>query len=326
MSKYLKFSLLEDSFTLEIPKDWKLTQKNSKIFVITFPFGKYPSLDINIEFFDDPKLKSEKDIFNLLAEGVNDIKDPKKIREDTFSINYRVKTEEENLVLWKILNCIKPRGFRLVRLSLGWVKNKEADKIINSIIEELEKVIFKIKFLEDRNKYDNLASLSYKLKNIRLEREIFWERLKISLPKKWLIDFNNETQVASVELEKMHKYQFFFEKMEINIKESNINDKQEDKTIEEFIQNITKDIPLESPSLKKTDNNNYLFLFTLKERAKEKSGFEFVLINNIWYRMKIFKNKMVIVSFILNYSKDVLEEGEIYAKKINTLISESEII
>ena len=134
MSKYLKFSLLEDSFTLEIPKDWKLTQKNSKIFVITFPFGKYPSLDINIEFFDDPKLKSEKDIFNLLAEGVKDIKDPKKIREDTFSINYRVKTEEENLVLWKILNCIKPRGFRLVRLSLGWVKNKEADKIINSII------------------------------------------------------------------------------------------------------------------------------------------------------------------------------------------------
>ena len=134
MNKFKNVKLTNNSVDLEIPNDWTVKKKDSGQSVIYFPFGNYPSLDVNLEFMDNPKIKSEEDIFNFLSEGSKDIRKANRISKNNYSINYRVVTKEENLELWKVLNFNKPRGFRVLRLSLGWIRNQEADEIITSII------------------------------------------------------------------------------------------------------------------------------------------------------------------------------------------------
>ena len=326
VSNFKKVYLLEKIIEFEIPKDWNLEKKNSKLFVLTFPYGKYPLLDINVEVFDDPKIKSEADIFKFLIEGIKDIKKPKKLCDNTYLLNYKVESEADNLFLWKVLNFNKPRGFRLLRLSLGWTKTQEADKIVELIVNDLNKVFNSIKFFQGRHKYDDLASLDFKIKNINLIKLDFWNIFKISLPKRWNYKIDEKSGEVFVSIDNSNNYQFFFEKMHMDIEKLKKKFEDSEKLILKLIENMTRDVLIEEQSLKKTDNNNYLFSFTTKELIKQNSKSNIILLNKIWYRMKIHSNKIIIISFILNYKEDFFERGLIFSNKIDNLISNSEII
>ena len=326
VGNFKKVYLLEKIIEFEIPTDWNLEKKKSKLFVLTFPYGKYPLLDINVEVFDDPKIKSEDDIFKFLTEAIEDIKKPTKLYDNTYMLNYKVESQDDNLFLWKIFNFNKPRGFRLLRLSLGWAKTEEADKIIKIIVNDLNKVINSIKFFQGRHKYDDLASLDFKIKTIKLIKLDFWNIFKISLPQRWNYKIDEKSGEVFVSIENSSDYQFFFEKLHMDVEKLQKKVEENEKVILKLIENMTKDIFIEEQSLKKTDNNNYLFSFTVKEKTKENAKSTIILLNKIWYRIKIHKNKILIISFIFNYKEEFLEKGLIYSNKIDNLISNSEII
>ena len=319
-------SLLEKTVTFDMPKNWQIKQKDDTLFVITFPFGKYPSLDINIEFLDKPKLNSEKEIQKLLLEGTPDNYETIKKDKDTSFIKYKVQTKEENLKLWKVLNFNRPRGFRIIRLSLGWVKNEDADKIVKLIVEEIEKILSRIIFLKGRNKYDNLAQLENKLENLQLTEQTFWNNFRLSLPARWKKNFDKQKQTISVEIDNTNKYQLFFEIMNVKTNKKNYNERNNDQLINKLIETMTNGIFYEKQSLRKTDNENYLFSFTVKELIKDNPGKKSTLINKMWYRIRVFEEKLMIVSFIFNYEDSFTDEGSKYSEKINKLISNSHII
>ena len=325
MNKFKNVKLTNNSVDLEIPNDWTIKKKDLGQSIIYFPFGKYPSLDVNLEFIDNPKIKSEEDIFNFLSEGSQDIRKANRISKDNYCINYRVVTKEENLELWKVLNFNKPRGFRILRLSLGWIRNEEADKIITSIIKEIKEVIKKIKFLKGRNKYDEIATLKYKLDNIKTIEKEFWKNFKIRLPARWKINLDDKDGLIFVNVDDTTNYQFFFEKMIIKAKKKEENEENNDNLVMNLIQTMTKDIVVENPSLKKNDDNNYLFSFAAKEFASLGKQKKTILFSRIWYRMKFFEGNFIIISFVFNYSEEFLDFGKSYAEKIDNLVSNSEI-
>ena len=319
-------SLLEKTVTFDMPKNWQIKQKGDTLFVINFPFGKYPSLDINIEFLDKPKLKSKKEIQKLLLEGTSDNYETIKKDKDTSFIKYKIQTKEENLKLWKILNFNRPRGFRIIRLSLGWAKNEDADRIVKLIVEEIEKILSRIIFLKGRNKYDNLAQLENKLENLQLTEQTFWNNFRLSLPARWKKNFDKQKQTISVEIDNTNKYQLFFEIMNVKTNKKNYNERNNDQLINKLIETMTNGIFYEKQSLRKTDNENYLFSFTVKELIKDNPGKKSTLINKMWYRIRVFEEKLMIVSFIFNYEDSFTDEGSKYSEKINKLISNSRII
>ena len=46
----------------------------------------------------------------------------------------------------------------------------------------------------------------------------------------------------------------------------------------------------------------------------------------MWYRIRVFKAKLMIVSFIFNHEDSFIDEGSKYSEKIDKLISNSQII
>ncbi len=53
-------------------------------------------------------------------------------------------------------------------------------------------MISKIKFSEIKTAFDELGIIKNKLDNLILQKNVFWEKLEISLPKRWII--NNKKQ------------------------------------------------------------------------------------------------------------------------------------
>ena len=92
MNKFKNVKLQNNSVNLEIPNNWTLKLKESGKSIIYFPFGKYPSLDLSLEFMDNPKIRTEEDIFTFLSEGSTDIRKARRISKENYSINYRVVT------------------------------------------------------------------------------------------------------------------------------------------------------------------------------------------------------------------------------------------
>ena len=117
MKKNKKILLLDNTICIDIPSDWKARKKKEDLLEITFPFGNYPVLDINVKCIDDPKINTEKKIENFLKNNLKFDTDIISITKDTYYVEYMVKTETENLHLWKVLHYLKPRSFRLINLS-----------------------------------------------------------------------------------------------------------------------------------------------------------------------------------------------------------------
>lgn len=316
MNKFRKISILDNSIEFSIPYKWKVKYKSAASIEFNFPFGIYPKLGVNVECFDNPKLISKKDIDLYLTDGINNNKKPEKIAANTLTINYEIKTAEDNLILWKVLNILKPRGFRIVRLSLSWPNNTNANEIVSEVLKDIKEVINCISFSTQKTVFDDLASLEYKLKSARLEDKELWNIFKISLPKRWRLveNFSNQTAFVTLDEEKFH---LFLENIKLNWNKEIISP---EKTAIKLIEEMTKNIVISEQVFKKSEDN-FIFYFLVNERDKENRNF----CNHIWYRIKVFKNNIKIISIVLNFEDVVKSEGEIYVKYINNKISNSEI-
>ena len=91
-----------------------------------------------------------------------------------------------------------------------------------------------------------------------LDKSTFWEKLEISLPKRWIINTKNEENFVNLELDKIYQLSLFFEYFEINISKK---DKKQDEMITSFLNKITKDVIVNDQKLVKSGEDNFLFSF-----------------------------------------------------------------
>ena len=316
MSNLKKVFILENSIELEIPNDWHLKEKSEFLKEISFPFGEYPKLGLNLEYFDNPKIRNENDIFNFLSDGVKGKKKIEKISTENYIIIYEIKTKDENLILWKVLNFLKPRSFRLLRLSLSWPNNSSANKIIRGMLGDIERVIRSIRFIQAKTIYDQLASLKYRLDNYRIIEKKLWNMYLIYLPERWKIDENNENQSTIISIDN-DDFQLFIESTVINWNKE-IHDTE--KTVMTLIKEMTKSVIINQQSFRKSEND-FIFAFNANEKIKKNQ----IICNNIWYRFKVFKRNIKIISLVLSYNYNLNKQGKVYSEYLDKKIALSEI-
>ena len=286
---------------------------------ITFLSFSYPVLGVNIKCIDAPKINTEEKINNYLNDDLKIDNRIIKINDSTRYLEYKVSSETENLYLWKVLHQLKPRSLRLITISLGWPNNKEANEIILKIKKKMPNFLKNIKFSEKHTVFDDIAAFKNKLKLQSLETKEIWKHLKITFPKRWKINLHEEGTAANIELEDK-KFFLFFEKTEIELR---IDLDKSDSIVTKLIEEMTKGLFLKDQNLKKTENNNYLYSFTVEEIEKDKENQ--ITKNNIWYRIRVFNNIIILISFVFSYNiKDILK-GELYSERLHKLISNSEI-
>ena len=277
-------------------------------------------LGINLECFENPKLNTSEKIINFLSDN---LKINKKIIKDNdiFNLTYDVNIENERLCIWKVLHYLKPRSFRLLRFSLTWPDNVEAKKIVQPIIEEIPNIIASTKFNFSRTFYDNLASLKYKLNNAKDESQKFWNIINLKLPKYWFLEYNEDNSYAKIFMNIDKTFNFFIENFNTEIKSNSGNS---DNIVEKFIGEITKDVVISKPKLKKSKDSNYLFYFLASEKETKNSNK--IIQNKIWYRIKVLKDQIIIISAVFELSSTIELENYVYLEKIHQIMEGSEIL
>ncbi len=315
-----RISFFEGTVSIFFPAHCKVSSRNSNTLEVSFSSEKYPILGVNVECLDAPKLNSIENIENFLRDGLE--VESHVIREnDTFILNYDFKIDEEKLKMWKILHFLKPRSFRLVRFSLTWPNTNPAVKLANNILKELPKIIKSIKFSSERTKYDDIANLSYKLSQLKYSQKDFWNIIKINIPKKWIVEFSDDKSFVSIFMNLTREFYFFLESFIIKF---NGLSKNNDEEVENFIQEITKEVNISNTVFKKSEESDYLFSFITKDKELNNNNKE--VNNKIWYRIKVLKEKMVIVSFVFELSSNIDLENKLYQDKLDQIIGAAEII
>jgi hypothetical protein len=314
---FKEYTFLDKSILIQFPDDWVVKEKDDNLIKVSFPFGPYPTLDCYLSCFDNPKINTNDKIRQYLLNGIDAAKEVEKILDDVYVIKHKFKSEGDNLLLIKIISILKPRTFREVRFSLAWPDNEEANKIVSKISRTLENVISKIKFSEVKTAFDELGIIKNKLDNLILQKNVFWEKLEILLPKRWIINNKNEENSVNLELDKIYQLGLFFEYFEINI---NKKEKTQDEIVTSFLNEITKDVIVNDQKLVKAGEDSFLFSFFSIENNE---GAQFK--NHIWYRICVKESKILIVSFVFSYKLTIKKIGEIYFNKINELIKSSEL-
>lgn len=315
-----KIDLLEGTINLFIPEKFNVIKKRIDTMEVTFSENKYPVLGINLECFENPKLNTSEEIENFLSDN---LKINKKITRDNdlFNLTYDVKVDNERLCIWKVLHYLKPRSFRLLRFSLTWPDNVEAEKIVNPILAEIPNIIASAKFNFSRTFYDNLASLKYKLNNAKDESQKFWNIINFNLPKYWVLEYDEDNSYAKIFMNTDKTFHFLIENFKIEIKS---NSRNSDNIVEKFIGEITKDVVISKPKLKKSENSNYLFYFLASE--KETKNGNKIIQNKIWYRIKVLKDKILVISAVFELSSTIELENYVYLEKIHQIMEGSEIL
>ena len=314
---FKEYSFLDKSILIQFPDDWVIKEQNDHLVKISFPFGPYPTLDCYLSCFDNPKINTENKIKQYLLNGIDTGQEVENILENLYVLKHKFKSEGDNLLLIKIVSILKPRTFREVRFSLAWPDNEEANKIVSKISKTLENVISKIKFSEVKTTFDELGIINNKLDNLILQKNVFWEKLEILLPKRWIINNKNEENSVNLELDKIYQLGLFFEYFEINISEK---EKTQDEIVTSFLNEITKDVLVNNQKLVKAGADSFLFSFYSIEN-NERTQFK----NHIWYRICVKDSKILIVSFVFSYKLKTYIIGEAYYNKINELIKSSEL-
>ena len=312
-----EYSFLDKSILIKFPDDWVVKEQDDNLIKVNFPFGPYPTLDCYFSCFDNPKINTNDKIRQYLLNGIDDGKEVEKILDDVYVLKHKFKSEGDNLLLIKIISILKPRTFREVRFSLAWPDNEEANKIVSKISKTLDNVISKIKFSEEKTAFDELGIIKNKLDNLILKKNVFWEKLEILLPKRWIITNKNEEHSVNLELDKIYQLVLFFEFFEINISEK---EKTQDQIVTSFLNEITKDVIVNDQKLVKAGADSFLFSFYSIENSEE-TQFK----NHIWYRICVKDSKILIVSFVFSYKLKTKMIGEVYYNKINEIIKSSEL-
>ncbi len=314
---FKEYSFLDKSILIQFPDDWVVKEQDDNLIKVSFPFGPYPTLDCYLSCFDNPKINTEDKIKQYLLNGIDTGQEVEDILDNLYVLKHKFKSEGDNLLLIKIVNILKPRTFREVRFSLAWPDNEEANKIVNKLSRTIDDVVNKIKFSEFKTEFDDQAIIKNKLDNLILQKNVFWEKLEISLPKRWIINNKNEESFVNLELDKIYQLSLFFEYFEINISK---REKTKDEIVTSFLNEITKDVAVNEQTLVKAGENNFLFSFFSIENNE---GDQFK--NYIWYRIHVKESKILIVSFVFGYKLKTKKIGEIYYNKINELIKSSEL-
>ena len=314
---FKEYSFLDKSILIKFPDNWVVKAQDDNLIKVSFPFGPYPTLDCYLSCFDNPKINTSDKITQYLLNGIDAGKEVEKVLDNVYIIKHKFKSDGDNLLLIKIISILKPRTFREVRFSLAWPDNEEANKIVSKISRTLDSVISKIKFSEVKTAFDELGIIKNKLDNLILQKNVFWEKLEILLPKRWIINNKNEENSVNLELDNIYQLGLFFEYFEINI---NKKEKTQDEIVTSFLNEITKDVVVNDQKLVKAGENSFLFSFYSIESNE---GTEFK--NHIWYRICVKNSKILIVSFIFSYKLKTKMIGEVYYNKINEIIKSSEL-
>ena len=314
---FKEYSFLDKSILIKFPDDWSVKEQDDNLIKVSFPFGPYPTLDCYLSCFDNPKINTNDKIRQYLLNGMDAGKEVEKILDDVYVLKHKFKSEGENLLLMTIISILKPRTFREVRFSLAWPDNEEANKIVSKISRTLDNVISKIKFSEVKTAFDELGIIKNKLDNLILQKNVFWEKLEILLPKRWIINNKNEEKFINLELDKSYQLGLFFEYFEIDISKK---EKTQDEIVTSFLNEITKDVTVNDQKLVKAGEDSFLFSFYSIENNE---GTQFK--NHIWYRICVKDSKILIVSFVFSYKLKTKIIGEAYYNKINELIKSSEL-
>ena len=314
---FKEYTFLDKSILIQFPDDWKVKEQDNNLIKVSFPFGPYPTLDCYLSCFDNPKINTNDKIRQYLLNGIDAAKEVEKILDDVYVIKHKFKSEGDNLLLIKIISILKPRTFREVRFSLAWPDNEEANKIVSKISRTLDNVISKIKFSEVKTAFDEQGIIKNKLDNLILQKNVFWEKLEILLPKRWIINNKNEENFVNLELDKIYQLGLFFEYFEINISKK---EKMKDEIVTSFLNEITKDVIVNDQKLVKAGEDSFLFSFYSIENNE---GNQFK--NHIWYRICVKDSKILIVSFVFSYKLKIKIIGEVFYNKINEIIKSSEL-
>ena len=314
---FKEYSFLDKSILIQFPDDWVVKEQDDNLIKVSFPFGPYPTLDCYLSCFDNPKINTEDKIKQHLLNGIDTGQEVENILDNLYVLKHKFKSEGDNLLLIKIISILRPRTFREVRFSLAWPDNEEANKIVNKLLRTIDDVVNKIKFSEFKTEFDDLAIIKNKLNNLILQKNVFWEKLEILFPKRWIISNKNEESYVNVELDKSYKLSLFFEYFEINISK---REKTKDEIVTSFLNEITKDVAVNDQTLVKAGEDNFLFSFFSIENNE---GAQFK--NHIWYRIHVKESKILIVSFVFSYKLKTKKIGEVYYNKINELIKSSEL-
>ena len=314
---FKEYYFLDKSILIKFPANWVVKEKDDNLIKVSFPFGPYPTLDCYLSCFDNPKINTKDKIRQYLLNGIDAGKEVEKILDDVHVLKHKFKSEGNNLLLIKIISILKPRTFREVRFSLAWPDNEEANKIVSKISRTLENVIGKIKFSEVKTAFDESGIIKNKLDNLIFQKNVFWGKLEILLPKRWIINNKNEESSVNLELDKIYQLGLFFEYFEINI---NKKEKMQDEIVTSFLNEITKDVAVNDQKLVKAGEDSFLFSFYSIENNE---GTQFK--NHIWYRICVKDSKILIVSFVFSYKLETKIIGEVYYNKINEVIKSSEL-
>ena len=314
---FKEYSFLDKSILIQFPDDWVVKEQNDNLIKVSFPFGPYPTLDCYLSCFDNPKINTNAKIRQYLLNGIDANKEVENILDDVYVLKNKFKSDGDNLLLIKIVSILKPRTFREVRFSLAWPDNEEANKIISKLSCTIDDVVSKLKFSETKTAFDEQGIIKNKLDNLILDKSTFWEKLEISLPKRWITNTKNEENFVNLELDKIYNLSLFFEYFEIKISKEK---KMQDEIVTSFLNEITKDVTVNDQKLEKAGENSYLFSFYSIEN-NEGTRFK----NHIWYRLCVKDSKILIVSFFFSYKLKSKIIGEVYFNKINEIIKSSEL-
>ena len=314
---YKEYSFLDKSITIQFPDDWVVKEQNYNLIKVSFPFGPYPTLDGHLSCFDNAKINTSDEIRKYLLNGIDASKEVKNILDNVYVLKHKFKAEGDNLLLIKIVNILKPRTFREVRFSLAWPDNEEANKIVSKLSKILDDMVTKIKFSELKTVFDDRGIIKNKLDNLILQKKVFWGKLVILLPKRWIINNKNEENFVNLELDKIYQLGLFFEYFKINISKK---DKKQDEIVTSFLNEITKDVVVNDQKLVRAGEDSFLFSFYSIENNE---GTQFK--SHIWYRICVKNSKILIVSFVFSYKLKAKIIGEVYYNKITELIKSSEL-
>ena len=308
---------LDRTIIINFPNDWIVKEKDKKLLKVSFPIGPYPTLDCYINCFDNPKINTDEKIKKYLLDGIDFVDKIEKLSQNTYILKHKIKSDGDNLLLFKLVNVLETRTFREIRFSLAWPDNDEANKFVDNISKVLEIVINKIKFSKVKTPFDEIGVIKNKLSNLVLERNIFWKKLEIFLPKRWTIVQDSSDKSVVIKVDSNKNLNLIFEFFEIKVNQDSQN---KDQIVTNFINEITKDVFVEDKALVKADDNNYLFSFYSIENNKDEN-----LKNYIWYRICVKDSYIKIVSFIFTYNFKLNNVGELYYDKINNLIKSAEL-
>ena len=320
MQNSKKLTLGGGSFEMPVRESWQVTYFNDDIAraEIRFNTGAYPVLGIKLLSIDDPKVNLKKNIAEYLLDpslkkdaiDLNINQDEKGIA----SLEYEASLESgEKAKVYRKAKIIGARTVRVVTLALSWMESKESEGLIKNIIIEIDRALKKISFPEGMYDLDEQASVSNRLKKIKLVSIKLWQNLNVSLPASWRyeIDRKNKTLAAKVT---------GFEHAMLFIEGDNFSLPKQFTTASEYMQSLSSALKgqkdLSNVLLQSGSENTFLISCYKKQKDKEEDVY---LEHYFWHFFYYYNN----VFFRLNFTYVFPENKDKFLHSLPSILDNS---